>query len=418
MSVRKLLLEWLDSWYFGRTGLKVSPRHQPPATRPGEASARAYQICTRCVMDTSDPEISFDEHGVCNHCHRYDQQIAAYVKRDADGWAKMEAKAAAIRQEGAGKRYDCIIGLSGGVDSSYVAYLVVKRLGLRPLAVHMDNGWNTEIAVANIENIVSRLGIDLHTVVLDWEEFKDLQAAFVRAGVPDCEIPTDHAIAAVLYRTAAEQGVRHIIGGSNLATEQMVPRTWSAGHVDWLYIRSIHRQYGHLPKLGNFPHFTLLDYAISWPYWQRFRMTYVLNFLEYDKFAAIELMKRELGWVSYGDKHHESIYTRFYQAQYLISKFKADKRRPHLSCLVNDHRLTREEALAEMAKDPVGRDVAASDREFVLKKLGISEEEFSQILSAPPKTYWDFDSYEKYFPDQLYQRLLERASRSPNFDKW
>jgi N-acetyl sugar amidotransferase len=418
MSIRTPLVDWLDDWYFRRNGRKVSPRYQPPAVRPGEPAPRAYQICSRCIMDTSDPEITFDDDGVCNHCHRYDQQIAAYVKRDAAGWAEMEMKAEQIKQEGRGKPYDCIIGLSGGVDSSYVAYLVVKRLGLRPLAVHMDNGWNTEIAVANIENIVSRLGIDLHTVVLDWEEFKDLQAAFVRAGVPDCEIPTDHAIAAVLYQCAAENGVRHIIGGSNLATEQMIPRTWSAGHGDWLYIRSIHKAYGRLPRLKRFPHFTLWDYAIWWPYWQRVRTTYVLNYLEYDKFAAIDLMKQELGWVSYGDKHHESIYTRFYQSQYLTQKFKADKRRPHLSCLINDHRLTRAQALEEIAKPTLDPNLAATDREFVLKKLGISEAEFEEVLVKPPKTYWDFDSYEKYFPDDLYQKLLERFSVLPRFHEW
>jgi N-acetyl sugar amidotransferase len=403
--LRDRLVDYVDEYLFRRFATEVSDRFQPPAVRPGEQKDASYRVCKRCVMDSSDPEITFDDEGICHHCRSYDRQIALYVKRDAAGWAEMEQTAATIRKEGEGKPYDCIIGLSGGVDSTYVAYLVVKKLGLRPLAVHMDNGWNTEIAVRNIENVVTRLGIDLHTVVLDWEEFRDLQASFIRAGVTDCEIPTDHAISAVLYKTAIEKGVRFIIGGSNLATEQMVPRTWSSGHGDWRYIRTVHNQFGKV-KLKSYPHFTFWEHAIYWPYVREMRMVYILNYIEYNKIEAIKLMKRELGWVSYGDKHHESIYTRFYQTQYLIEKFGADKRRPHLSCLVNDGRITRDEALAELQRPPIAEDIAKTDRDFVLKKLGLTEEEYQSILSAPPKTYWDFDSDEKYFPDKAYHWAL------------
>lgn len=406
MSLRDRVVDFLDRAFAERYATTVSERFRPPAVRPGEQSRTSYRICTRCVMDSSDPEITFDDEGVCHHCRNYDKQIALYVKRDAAGWKEIEDIAAEIRKEGAGKRYDCIIGLSGGVDSTYVAYLVVRRLGLRPLAVHMDNGWNTEIAVRNIENIVTRLGIDLHTVVLDWEEFKDLQASFVRAGVPDCEIPTDHAIGAVLYKTAIEHGVRYIIGGSNLATEQMVPRTWSSGHGDWRYIRTVQEQFGKVP-LKSYPHYTFWEHAIYWPYIREMKMVYVLNYIEYNKFEAIELMKKELGWVSYGDKHHESIYTRFYQTQYLLRKFDADKRRPHLSCLVNDKRMTRAEALAELQKPPIDEEIANTDRDFVLKKLGLSQEEYRRIIEAPPKTYWDFPSDEKFFPDARYRWALQ-----------
>ena len=405
-SLRYKLFDIFDSFSEKRYGTEVSKRFNPPKIRPGEQPATRYRICTRCVMDTSDPEIEFDADGVCNHCHSYEKQIALYVKNNAAGWKEMEDIAATIRKEGEGKHYDCIIGLSGGVDSTYVAYLVVKKLGLRPLAVHMDNGWNTDIAVSNIENVVTRLGIDLHTVVLDWNEFRDLQASFVRAGVTDCEIPTDHAIGAVLYRTAIEQDVRFIIGGSNLATEQMVPRTWSSGHGDWRYIRSIHRDFGKI-ALRTYPHYTFWEHAIYWPYIREIRMPYILNYVEYNKFEAIQLMKDVLGWVSYGDKHHESIYTRFYQTQYLIDKFGADKRRPHFSCLINDKRITREEALAELQKPPIDEHIAATDREFVLKKLGISRAEYREIMADPPKTFWDFDSDEKYFPDKAYAWALK-----------
>lgn len=411
--IRDRFVDLLDEYLSRRYATKVSERFKPPALRPGEQKATTYRICTRCVMDSSDPEISFDADGVCHHCRNYDRQIALYVKRDAAGWAEMEEIAATIRKEGKGKPYDCVIGLSGGVDSTYVAYLVVRKLGLRPLAVHMDNGWNTEIAVRNIENIVTRLGIDLHTVVLNWEEFRDLQASFIRAGVPDCEIPTDHAISAVLYKVAIENNLRFIIGGSNLATEQMVPRTWSSGHSDWRYIRTVQKEFGSI-NLESYPHFTFWEHAIHWPYIREMRMIYILNYVEYNKFEAVELIKRELEWVSYGDKHHESIYTRFYQTQYLFDKFGADKRRPHLSCLINDRRITRDEALAELQRPPISEDIARADREFVLKKLGLTAEDYQRVLAAPAKTYWDFDTDEKYFPDMAYRWAMQNRDLMRN----
>ena len=418
--VRETAINALDNFFATHVNRTIGENYKPPRHRPGEQSSTRYQICSRCIMDTSDPEISFDENGVCNHCLSYDATIQQYVKRGPDGWAELEAIAQRIRDEGRGKKYDCIIGLSGGVDSTYVAYVVVKKLGLRPLAIHLDNGWNTEIAVRNIENVVTKLGIDLYTEVLNWEEFRGLQAAFVRSGVPDCEIPTDHAITAVLYRIAMEQGVRFIMGGSNYATEQMVPRTWSDGHSDWRYIRTIGEKFG-AGSLRTYPHYTFFDYAVLWPAIKHMEMVYVLNYFEYNKFEALDLMKSELGWVSYGDKHHESIYTRFYQTQYLFTKFGADKRRPHLSCLINDHRMTRDEALAAIQKPPIAEEQAKIDRQFVLKKLGISEAEYEELLKKPPVSLWDFDTDTKYRPRYYYPALrLAKAVQSPvaSFKGW
>jgi N-acetyl sugar amidotransferase len=395
--LRDAAINAMDSFFATFVSRSISKGYQPPRYRLGEQPHTRYQICTQCIMDTSDPEISFDENGVCNHCHAYDATVEQYVKRGPEGWAELEAIASRIRDEGRGKKYDCIIGLSGGVDSTYVAYVVVKKLGLRPLAIHLDNGWNTEIAVRNIENVVTKLGIDLYTEVLAWEEFRSLQAAFVRSGVPDCEIPTDHAITAVLYRIAIEQGVRFIMGGSNYATEQMVPRTWSDGHSDWRYIRTIGEKFG-TSSLKSFPHYTFFDFAVYWPEVKKIEMVYSLNYFEYNKIEAVELMKAELGWLSYGDKHHESLYTRFYQTQYLPTKFGADKRRPHLSCLVKDNRITRDEALAQIQRPPIGDEQARIDRQFVLKKLGISDMEYEQILAKPPVSLWDFDTDTKYRP--------------------
>ncbi|MGN6514706.1 MAG: N-acetyl sugar amidotransferase [Rhizomicrobium sp.] len=396
-KIREGLINGFDGLFAKYFNNRVSKYYSVPPHRPGEQPEGRYQICTRCIMDTTDPEITFDEHGVCNHCRSYDVNIGKYVKRGPEGWAEMEELANTIKAEGKGKRYDCIIGLSGGVDSTYVAYLVVKKLGLRPLAIHLDNGWNTEIAVRNIENVVNILGIDLYTEVLNWDEFRSLQAAFVRAGVPDCEIPTDHAITATLYRIAIENGVRFIMGGSNYATEQMVPRTWSDGHSDWRYIRTVAKKFSDKP-LKTYPHYTFFDYAIYWPQIKRMEMVYLLNHIDYNKFEAIEIAKKELGWVSYGDKHHESLYTRFYQTQFLPRKFGADKRRPHLSCLINDHRMTRDEALAAIQKPPIDEELAKIDREFVLKKLGIKPEEYQQIMDKPPVTLWDYDTDMKWQP--------------------
>ena len=263
---------------------------------------RPYRICKRCIMDTSDPELTFDDEGVCNKCRDYDAVMARYVFPGEEGKRRLDEIVRQIKEEGKGKPYDCIIGLSGGVDSTYVAYLV-KKAGLRPLAIHLDNGWNSEIAVGNIERVVKILGIDLYTEVLDWDEFRSLQLALLRTSTPDSEIPTDHAIVATLYRQAIKHNVRFIIGGSNYATEQMIPRTWSHGHDDWKYIRTVNKLFG-TKKLKTFPHYTFFEKRYYFPHIKQIQAVLILNYIEYDKFKAIELMKLELGWVPYGGKHH------------------------------------------------------------------------------------------------------------------
>lgn len=359
-------------------------------------------------MDTSDPELTFDEQGICHRCHTYDEVIKGYVFTGEEGKRRFDAAVQEIKEEGKGKRYDCIIGLSGGVDSTYVAYLV-KKAGLRPLAVHLDNGWNSETAVGNIERIVKILGIDLYTEVLDWEEFRRLQLAFLRASTPDSEIPTDHAIVATLYRQAIKNNVRFIIGGSNFATEQMIPRVWSHGHDDWKYIRTVNSMFGGKP-LKTYPHYTFFDKRYYFPQVKRLKVVLILNWVEFDKFKAIELMKKELGWEPYGGKHHESIYTRFYQSYILPKKFGGDKRRPHLSCLINDGRITRDQALAEIQQLPVDEEMLEMDRKFVIKKLGITEEEFDQIMAAPPKTTWEYPTDEVSPP--LYNGVIQYGLKS------
>lgn len=361
-----------------------------------------HRICNRCIMDTSDPTITFDERGVCNHCRRYGDVVADYVFHGEDGRRRLDEIVGRIKQEGKGKRYDCIIGLSGGVDSTYVAYLV-KKMGLRPLAVHLDNGWNSEAAVRNIENIIRILEIDLHTEVLDWEEFRRLQVAFLRASTPDSEVPTDHAIVATLYRTAIREKVRYIISGSNFVTELMVPVAWSNGHTDWKYISTVNRMFGGR-RLKTYPHYSFFDLRIRFPVLKGLRDIQILNYVDYNKFDAIETMQRELGWVNYGGKHYESIYTRFYQGYLLPTKFGFDKRRSHLSCLINNGLITREQALAEIQKPPIDETQLRDDRAFVLKKLGLSEEEFEEIMASPPLRFEDYPSYEQSLDKNLWWR--------------
>jgi N-acetyl sugar amidotransferase len=353
--------------------------------------------CARCVMDTTDPSIVFDEVGVCNHCDDYDRGARLFIYSGEESKSRLAGLVEAMRADGRGKPYDCVIGLSGGVDSSYVA-LRVKELGLRAIAVHLDNGWDSELAVKNIENVVARLNIDLHTHVLDWEEFRDLQVAFLRASTPDSEIPSDHAIVTLLVKTAQKFGLKYIISGFNQRTESHLPPTWSQGHYDARYIRSVHAKFGTRP-LRTFPTISFLKARQFLTGGNRIDL---LNYFDYTREEALERLKSELGWQSYGGKHHESIYTRFYQGYILPRKFGYDKRKCHLSSLICAGLLSREEALAELQEQPYPLEQQEADREYVVKKLGLTDADFEAIMKAPPRSFWDFDSYAK-------------MTRSPNY---
>ena len=364
-----------------------------------------HQVCTRCVMDTSDPDIQFDSCGICHHCQSYDRAIKERVLTGTDAEAHLRSLAAEIQTRGRSKDYDCIIGVSGGVDSTYVAYKM-KTLGLRPLAVHLDNGWDSELAVKNIENVLKKLGIELYTHVIDWEEFRDLQLSFLKASTPDSEIPTDHAIVALMYQMARKLGLRHIISGCNVRTESHLPPAWSQGHNDWRYIKCIQHRFGRLP-LKTFPHRTLFrrlidNYCIQW--------IDILNFLDYNKQHAMEILEKELAWRYYGGKHYESIYTRFYQGYILPKKFGFDKRRTHLSSLICSEEISRDEALRELGKEPYPAKLQVEDREYVVKKLGITETEFEAIMHAPPKTFHDYPSYASNPIVRFLRTLLRRAT--------
>jgi N-acetyl sugar amidotransferase len=351
-------------------------------------AAVSERVCTRCIMDSrNDPSITFDESGVCSHCARYDELISTRVVKGEAGRAAAAKLVDKIKDAGRGKDYDCIIGVSGGVDSTYVAYRV-KEMGLRPLAVHFDNGWDSELAVSNIEKVLKRLDIDLYTYVVDWEEFRDLQLAFLKASTPDGEVPTDHGIFAMLWKQASQRGIKYIVSGMNFATEAASVPDWSYGHSDWRYIRAVHKRFG-TAKLKTYPHFSLFD--LAWFNGIRgIRTVSILNYLDYQKSEAMRLLQDQLGWVYYGGKHYESVYTRFWQGYVLPRKFGIDKRVAHLSDLINAGQMTRSQALEEIKAAPYPAELAEQDRVYVIKKLAIGETEFERLMALPRRTFRDF----------------------------
>ncbi len=370
------------------------------------ARSPGYRICSRCIMDISDPEITFNDQGHCNHCQAAAGKRTTKLVMYTEGEYRLDRVVARIKDAGRGKPYDCVVGVSGGVDSTYVAY-TVKQHGLRPLAVHFDNGWNSELAVQNIEQTLQRLEIPLYTHVVDWEEFRDLQLAFLRASVPDAEIPTDHAIGALLHHTAARFGVRYIISGTNVNTESILPISWTYYVSDWKYIRGIHKRFGSRP-LRSYPSSSMARYI-----WhilgRRIHTISLLNSIPYDKAAAVAVLERELGWRNYGGKHHESIYTRFFQSYILPRKFNIDKRRAHYSSLIMSGQMTREEAIVAMEQPIADPRLLAEDRTYVVKKLNISDDDFESIMHAPVRSYRDYDNDSRRYAQM--RSLWGRAQR-------
>ena len=355
---------------------------------------RSYRICTRCVMDTTDPRIRFDTEGHCNHCtgqlRRMASQQAPLDQRARD----LERLAARIKEDGRGKDYDCIIGVSGGVDSTTVAY-TTKQLGLRPLAVHFDNGWDSELAVDNIKKTLDELGIELFTHVVEWDEFRDLQMAFLKASVPNAEIPTDHGITALLFSMARRYQTRFILSGSNLATEGVLPMAWGHYNQDLKHLLAIHRRFGTMP-LRTMPLISITDYVRD-VFVRGIRQVPFLNYIDYRKDESKALLAREIGWRDYGGKHYESVWTRFFQGYYLPVKFGFDKRLAHFSSLICSAGMTRDEALTALEQPIYDPKLLKEDRQFVLKKFGLSEAQFQAIMEDPPKAHSAYPNHLFWF---------------------
>lgn len=354
-----------------------------------------YRICSRCVMDSSMPGIHFDERGICNYCAKHHDLLRNMVFNGSTENKKLDQLMQVIKNNGRGKKYDCLIGLSGGADCSFAAYEIVK-MGLRPLGVHIDNGWNAEFAENNIKKLVRNLNIDLHTYTIDFDEFKDLQLSFFKASVPNIEILTDHAIKAYLYKVASKEGIKYIISGSNIVTEGILPQGWGHTNMDGKHIRAIHKRFGSM-KINTFPILTVPEY-LYYSFYQNIRKVSVLNYMNYVKNDAIKLLEEEIGWERYPGKHNESIFTRFFQGYILPKKFNVDKRRAHLSSLICSGQITRDQALEELSHDPYpSTDSMLEDKKIVLDKLNLQENEFDEIMSLPVKSHHDYPSNKLIF---------------------
>ena len=372
---------------------------------------RQYQICTRCIMDTTDPEIQFDENGVCSHCRKYDERAKKELHLDEAGQQKLNRIINEIKEKGKNKEYDCLMGVSGGVDSTF-ALFKAREFGLRPLAIHLDNGWNTELSVKNIEMLVKKLNVNLFTYVLDWEEFRDLHLSFLKSSIANSEIPTDHAITAILFRMAAEKGIQYIISGSNIVTEAIMPSSWVYDATDWKPIKNIHKTFGKI-KLKSFPKLNIFELAYV-IFVKRIKYISLLNYFPYNKKEAIQVLQKELGWKYYGGKHYESIYTRFLQGYILPRKYNIDKRKAHFSTLICSGQMTREEALEEMKHDIYPPAVMQEDKGYVIKKLGLTEEEFEKIMSQPIKTFRDYPNNSFFF--NKFSFLVKLAKKKATYN--
>lgn len=364
-------------------------------------------------MDTTDPKIVFDDLGQCNHCSEYIAVRALHAYQGERTDIIRERIIAKIKRDGRGRDFDCVIGVSGGADSSYVAY-IVKKFGLRPLAVHMDNGWDSEESVRNIHTILSRLNIEYESYVLDWEEFKDIQVAFLKASVPEAETPTDLAIGSALHHFASKYGIKHIVSGGNLASEGILPKCWHYNAKDLVYFKHIHKKFGTKP-MKNYKTFGFVAESF-YKFIRGIRYTYLLKYLPFDKEAATQQLIKELDWKKYGQKHFESRYTRFIQAYYLFEKFGIDYRRATFSSEICVGQVNRDDALQRLTSLPYDPVTIGGDISYIAKKFEITDDEFSKIMKLPPKWYWDYpnDDRRLSFIYDTYRRFVgaERLSSS------
>lgn len=353
---------------------------------------REYRICIHCIMDTTDPNITFDGRGWCDYCRNYYKKILPNWHPNDDGEARLAPLIDKIKKEGKGRDHDCLIGISGGADSSYVTYLTKEKFGLRPLILHADAGWNSQEAVNNIERLIDGLKMDLYTHVIDWLEMKDLQLAFLKAQVPHQDTPQDHAFFGVLYNFAAQHKFKYIITGANYSTECVrEPLEWHYHAMDLRQLKDIHGRFGQLP-LKTFPTIGMFKYKLYYRYIKGIRVVKPLNYVPYIKEEAMDMLVERFGWQKYAHKHYESRFTRFYEGYWLLKKFGYDKRRAHFSSMILTKQMTREEALRRIAQPPYDEQTMAQDFEYVAKKLDLTVPELQAFMDGENKTYRDYKS--------------------------
>lgn len=361
-----------------------------PVTPVARPSNRPYAVCANCIMDTSDSNIVFDDRGWCDYCNNFYRNILPHWHPDGRGEAALAAQVDRIRRDRRGKDYDCLIGISGGVDSSFVTYLAKDTLGLRPLLFHVDAGWNSQEAVNNIEKLVDGLGLDLHTEVVDWPEMQDLQLAFFKAQVPHLDTPQDHAFFAGLYNFAAKHGFRYILTGANYSTECVrEPLEWHYHASDLRQLKDIHRRFGTRP-LDTFPTSDILTFKLYYRYVKGVRVVKPLNHVPYVKEDAMDKLVERFGWQRYSHKHYESRFTRFYEGYWLPAKFGFDKRRAHFSSLILTGQMTRSEALSRIALPAYDEETIAQDFEYVATKLELHVDELRELFEGPNRSFRDY----------------------------
>ena len=352
-------------------------------------------VCKRCIMDSiNDPDIIINDDGVCNHCTTFDFEFNKLPK-GINKEKELESIIKKIKLKGVGRKYDCLLGVSGGVDSSYLAYLC-SIYGLRPLIIHFDNGWNSELSVLNIQNLLDKLGFDFETLVINWDEFKDLQLSYFKAGVVDLEFPTDHAILASMFKIAKKHKIKFVLSGHNVVTEgTYLPKSWVHSKFDYLNLKDIHKQYGSI-KLKTYPYLSFIKRLYNF-YNSQFEYIQLLNLVDYNKFEVKKKLVSELSWKDYGGKHFESIFTRFYQGYILPNKFNIDKRVFHYSCLVQSEQITREHAIKLLQEPIYDKNLLESDKKYVLKKLNFNEATFEEYMRAPIRKHNEFKSEQRYW---------------------
>ncbi len=343
-------------------------------------------------MDTSDPHIIFDENGVCNHCHEFEEITSKRWFPNEVGQKLLESIIEQIKKDGQGKEYDCIIGLSGGVDSSYLA-LKIKDYGLRPLVIHVDAGWNSELAVWNIEQIVKYCGYELHTRVIDWQEIKDLQVAYLKSGVANQDVVQDHAFFASLYHYTTKNKIKYVISGGNIATESVFPESWHHSAMDAINLRAIHKKFGQC-KLKDYETISFFQYYFYYPFVKKMKTIRPLNYMNYDKVHALQELKAVVGYKEYGRKHGESRFTKFFQNHYLPTKFNIDKRRAHLSSEILSGLITRDQALIELEKPLYDAIELKEDFAYIAKKLGISIENLMEVTQSTGHSYQEYKNWD------------------------
>jgi len=356
-----------------------------------------FKVCSNCVMDTSDSKITFDENGVCDHCNTFYSKIKPYWHTDEKGRKKLEKLVAKIKIEGEGKDFDCLMGMSGGIDSSYLLHVMTKEFGLRPLVFHVDAGWNSQIAVNNIERLVDGLGLDLYTEVINWEEIKELQLAFFKSGVPHIDVPQDHAFFATMYKFASKHKIKYILTGGNYSTECVRnPLEWMYYQSDSIQLKDIFKKHGN-GKLVDYPVSNILWHKVYLPYIKGIKLFRPLDFVPYDKDEAMQFLVDTYGYQKYPQKHFESRFTRFYEAFWLPKRFGYDTRKVQFSSLILTGQMTREEALEKLKSPAYTEDQVKEDFEFISNKLGITSEELWSYFNAPKKTFEDYKSQENIY---------------------